>query len=483
MPVFVVAFVALMVANLWRLHALPFWDEATGMWFSASALEEMGGDLPRLLSQPGYLDGGPNTHSLTPVTWFTAAILRVAGTSAIPSLHVIHIAIAAVAATALFRFAGRVLPRKLAAVTTVAAFSVPLVFAQTGYMYLEIPSLAAAALALRARQEHREATAAGWAAVAAWVKMSGIAVAAGLVIHSVLVGDRSRRDAIRCARTAIPAIAVVLIPMAVEASGSRFSIEAAGVAFRTSLRAAGYVPDVALLLVAGLIVPLFLRAPGGDGTHSSVRLIWSYTVAVVFVTASVAPFQYVYLPRYYTAVVPLVVVMLVIVLWQHSGVRSAAIGATVIASIGLVNLGGWLYPTLPPNAPWMLERSLEYYPRMRLDVAVADYVATLPPGVVKLISFNEVPLYLHPNLGYVDEPIANTIESPPGWRADGFRESLDPPDEFYIVHTYAVLGGATLEDLWHDLESDAGYTTDVTTFTNGEHTSHVIHVVRVPAEG
>ena len=57
---------------------------------AAITLEEHSFDYGYLLAQPGYSDGGPNVHSLAPITLVTALTIRIIGDgpNLFPVLHI-----------------------------------------------------------------------------------------------------------------------------------------------------------------------------------------------------------------------------------------------------------------------------------------------------------------------------------------------------------------------------------------------------------
>ena len=75
----------------------PVWDAAFGLFPAAAELANNGFNLPNLLQQPTYQNGGPNCHAESLVTWITAAVLWAAGQGprAFSILHVLHFSTAA----------------------------------------------------------------------------------------------------------------------------------------------------------------------------------------------------------------------------------------------------------------------------------------------------------------------------------------------------------------------------------------------------
>ena len=109
------AALALILGVKWHtLLQPPVWDTAMGLFPAALTLSANGFDLLELLAMPGYVEGGPNTHSTSLVTLITALVLRVTGGGGPTSfvvLHLIHFSVAAYALVVLFKFSKPVFGR------------------------------------------------------------------------------------------------------------------------------------------------------------------------------------------------------------------------------------------------------------------------------------------------------------------------------------------------------------------------------------
>ncbi len=102
-----VTFLLILVLKWDTLTRPPVWDTAMGLFPAAITLADNGFDVVELLGMPDYFEGGPNTHSTSPVTLVTAVVLKMSGGGerAFVILHLLHFVMAALALVLLFRLA------------------------------------------------------------------------------------------------------------------------------------------------------------------------------------------------------------------------------------------------------------------------------------------------------------------------------------------------------------------------------------------
>ena len=192
----------------------PVWDQAMGLFPAALTLSANGLDLLELLAMPGYMDGGPNTHSTSLVTLVTALVLRVTGeggATSLVALHLLHFSVAAYALTVLFRFSRPVLGRVATPLFCLAALLFPIFSTQVGYLYLEVPLFLCAVSALHAWTNQRFWPAVLWATAALGVKETGIIVSGTLVIATLLENREARLKLKRMALILAPPALLVAI--------------------------------------------------------------------------------------------------------------------------------------------------------------------------------------------------------------------------------------------------------------------------------
>lgn len=192
---FLAALTLIFGVKWYALFQPPVWDTAMGLFPAALTLSANGFDLLELLAMPEYLDGGPNTHSMSLVTLITAVVLRVTGGGGPASfvmLHLLHFSVAAYALVVLYRFSKPVFGRVTTPLFCLAVLLFPIFSTQVGYLYVEMPLFLCAVSALHAWTDRRFWPAVLWATAALALKETGIIVPATLVI-ATLVEDRGAR--------------------------------------------------------------------------------------------------------------------------------------------------------------------------------------------------------------------------------------------------------------------------------------------------
>lgn len=470
----VLALVVLASANSFRLDEPPWWDAAAGMFYAADTLAATGFDLPALLAEPTYSEGGPNTHALSPITWLTGVVLGLFGASpGIEILHWLHFGIAAFAALKLFAIARRFLPRWTSILCVVAAIATPLVFVQTGYTYLEIPTLAACLAALDAWLGGRWIPASLWSGLAVAIKPSGIAVAAVLFLDAIL----QRQNWRRALAMLLPGLAILVGKLALEgSSGVGFDPAWIGLSIRsTAFVLRSIVPDVGLLLLLTVTILAVSYARTRSSPERTETLLVVYVLGFFGVSLGLAAFGTGTLVRYYTVLVPLLVLLAAVVVSRFS--HRVAVG--LLASwfvLSIANLEGSLYPDLPASASWELERSLEYRDRLALDLLLAAEAESLPEGSTVIHSFAEEAIYRRPLLGYVTAPVTGSVTA---YRVRPDFEGL--PDRFYLVLAYEDLGGQVVGDLLTEAVKSGGFRVDEREFTSGPFTGRLVEIERIAA--
>ena len=494
----------------------PAWDAAMGLFPAAITLAGNGFDLGALLSMPGFLEGGPDTHSTSLVTWITAFVWAVSSSAdrAIVATHVLHFLIAAIALVTLHRFARPVFGSIGSWLFSLSVLLFPLFSAQVGYMYLELPLFLCAVSALLAWERGRLGRAVVWATAAVLVKETGIIVAAALALASLIErGGRSRRigRALTVATPPTLALLAVLLLGRIGRAGdpSRFlllpSFEFRGVRmwFYFVDRYLLGVPDLALFLVLALVsVALTWRSTiGGLAVRSeddsdlqrrrvlglSALLIASFTVLCYLVLPAVANFAIV-LPRYHVVIAPF---LLLWVGYAAQRVIRRDPRNTTVALFGslcvlfALNTNGRFYPP-DVDASWLgndfalAERSNGY---LRLNEVQRDAVGSLNAavgGAPVYYGLYEHFLFAFPDLGFADHP-------PPKGRSTWFgpidRSILEGPDPgcLYVLFGYFGNGGTRILRFLEEVEARQELSRELV----HEFRSGVYHVdlIRVRPEG
>ena len=135
---FLLALIVIIALKWPTLDQPPVWDTAMGLFPAAITLAGNGFDVVELLGMPTYLEGGPNTHSTSPVTLTTAFVLKVSGGGgrALVILHLLHFAGTAMALVFLFRLARPVFGSLGTFLLCLSVLLHPVFSAQVGFLYI-----------------------------------------------------------------------------------------------------------------------------------------------------------------------------------------------------------------------------------------------------------------------------------------------------------------------------------------------------------
>jgi hypothetical protein len=454
------AFVLVLALNAGNLRQPPVWDTAFSVYSAALELAGNGFDLAALARLPGYHAGGPTMHGSSIVTLATATVLWAVETDAVrlPVLHVLHVLVAAIGLTAFWRLARPALGTALATAVGIVALLQPAFLVQTGRLYLEVPAFTCAMLALSAHARGRTAAALGYAALAAGIKESGIAVAGALALAELLDAGPWRRRLSRAALFAAAAAPGLLLLSYVYTESpfdERYRLSLAAYLDGLRLNAERYLwtaPDVAALLAGFLAIvaarlPRLRRGLAGDEASRSSALAALFglcLVAFFFCVLPVSGRNFQVLTRYYVPVIPVFLFVLA------GAIARRRIAIAAVCALGILfaaNRDGILYPSFTErygNDFSIAERSGEY--RDLLEVqreCVRELVALAETRPV----FYELPVHFlvsRPGLGYVDRPLANghSILTEQPYRAGRLG---DFPDRFVMVRLSPWLGARRID--------------------------------------
>ena len=482
---------AFLLATKWpQLDQPPVWDGSKSVFPAAITLAQSNFDLPHLLQQPSYFDGGPNIHGLSLVTWVTALAYWALGDRPdviLPLLHLLHLAITAWALATLWRIArdGLGSLAALGAVGTVAVF--PLFFVQAGYLYLEMPILAFSAAAIYSWLQGRDRQTAAWATAAAMVKSSGTIVAGALLVSTLATPGDWRRKLRRCALLTAGPLIVAAVHYALHPSSALGvgSLDAT-VAYLLS------VPDLALLLVVFVGASLALRPwrselwetrlrgtklCGRNQGPARVYLICVATfvsfcgfyLALVPLGASVRV-----LPRYYLQLFPFVLIGLLVLLGRRS--RRAVAGVLLVAALFfLANRKGHLYPDRGTTNFAITERSMAYVELMELQDLGLQSLVEAAGEMPVFYGLSESYRLAYPEMGHDHVPPAegHCIYNEAPYLHARLR---DFPPTFFVLYDYPWLGGAEARRVVSEAESDPRYDVEVAQLTVGPFESYLARV-------
>lgn len=478
---------------VWRFEVLdqpPLWDGAMSVAPAAITLAESDYDLPYLLQQPGYQEGGPNVHATSAVTLAQALIILAVGDyqTALPLLHLISFALAGLVAAGVARVVGAFARPLTAYAAGVASVAFPPMIVQASDVYLDLPLAAAVVWSLAFAVEGRLGFAVVASFVAVWVKPMGLI--APLMTASVLILLGRRRAA--------PWLALPLVPLALpllvsDSAGSfdelgrsaaqRF-LDAAGLSF-------GYMrtqPDLLLLLAltAGLGIASIMRdRAAGAAVLGEARNL--RTVSMTATLIGVACFYAVIfanplisrgapaLPRYSVVVVPLLLIALSAAL-SHVTPTAAPAVLVVVGAGFLLNAYGVMYP-FAGNTFALSERSLAYEDHLRSQQDGLDRIGDLGKRIPVFYD-----LFAHYRFAFLD---IGWAEEAPGAGTSAYLEprldevALDAlPDRFAMLLEAAWLGGAELDRIWQLAQDDPSRAVDVEEYRSGPYVNYVVTVSR-----
>jgi hypothetical protein len=458
-----------------------------GLFPAAITLVENDFDLGHLLRQPGYESGGPNVHSISLVTWFTAGVMAVVGDGPLlfPALHLIHFALAAVAMVAVHRFALLLLSPLPAALTAASVLLFPLVRTQTGFMYLEIPLLAVTVLSLLAWTTGKPYRAALWAVVAVLVKPTGVIVAGALLFASF--SERPWRGGHPLRDGALFAGLAVILGTFVLLTGGAMEAGSIGDHFRLM---AGYlvnVPDLLLLFLAFVASSLAALFKKTHGTPSGRRAAISMLAVMISFLGffSVLPLfgGFPVIPRYYVQIAPFMLVSLFATLESRAGPSKTTAWLVGLLVYFLVNSNGRLYLNQDLNNFSLQERSGGYVGLLELHLKGIRELEGL--GAVGPVFYAQPVHYrLHyPQMGYAAGPLPNGYCI---FHEEPYRQGdlSDFPSDFHLLYEHPWLGGEIIRGVREQADANGDWEVESYPIVSGGFQSELIHIRRlVDGEG
>lgn len=450
MTVFMLVFVAYMVAKWDWLESPPYWDAAFGVWTEASFLADTNFNYFRLRFQEAHAtSGGAYAYLISVIPTILAALMKLGATT--PDLllgyHLFNLACASAVVTMVWWVAAPRMGSFFAALVAGLLAVTPVFTAQAEQASLEMPLVAAALAAFLSASRRGDRSAAALATLAFFIKPTGLLVTLTLLCwrltERLLLGRspvaarnrRRRREIIHYGSCVAAQVAVLL------ASG--IMADRVDPANRDS--AAGlfalwfWCPDVvviAIIVVMGWsflllgtlarVRPRSARSRIRTGLAAALRAepLVFLTICLLFLDLLAAKGTVV-LPRYLLVAMPLVYLALGILLIEKLSLTAVIPAAVLVAAIGFQianSHGRFLTPIEKALSPAyartgaLLERSLEYRSDHLTHQAVAKaIVAEAESGPI--FAGHPFAYYLAlPRLGYVEKAV-------PGYALNAFSES------------------------------------------------------------
>jgi hypothetical protein len=469
--VFAACFAAVFVLNVSLIAMPPVWD-AVAVFAPAIFLYENGFDLPTLLTSPGYLDGGPNIHSLSVVTFITLGAIALSGGEPsvyLPALHLLNFGLAAVAVAGTFALARHLVGKWTAGLIALALLLFPLFLVQTGMLYVEVAGAAFVVTAMIAFAHRRFVWMAVLVAVACLVKSFGIALVIGLSV--LLLCDPAmpiRRRLVWVAALTAPAAVVESARWVATPTNTEPNTLAEHI--RRMIEALLLVPDllifVALSILAAAAFGTRAVRTGPrvalEGLEQRIEAACLLLPVVMFGLVTAAPVSGAFLlplPRYYVWVLAPMLIGVVAAAARHAGPRPATIALAVVALFLALNREGAFYPDPGEKAVSfsVAERSLAYLDFYEIQRDGVEGVVELTGGQPVFVTRAEYYYLSSPRMGWVDRDVPNVyfILQPPF--EDG--RLSDYPAEFFALRSASNYyhGKRVIKELLKDAAGDPGW--------------------------
>lgn len=450
-------FVIILLAKAGSLFEPPVWDAAMGVFPPAIFLHESGFDIRELLQQGNWWQGGPNVHSLSLFTWFLAAVMSLTN-SATMTFAIVHVVTYGLVAYALVLFSRAL---KLDGITAPAILSgtclllfLPLVLVQVGYLYTETWVMAFSIGAWAHWREGRVGIAVAIGAVALFIKLTGIAIAAcvgAALVLSLLRAPRSRARWILVPVLPLALLGVRALPKWLGAAPvpgpSWGDPDFLG---RALIERLGAIPDITLLLALGMFSSLAYAAlrlrPGAEPFELRTpdpavggRLI-CLAVPFVFAAGMLASIfsQILFLPRYLVPAIPFSIAAILILAHTVGRDRLVTIGLTAFSCLALLNFDGRFYS--PEFGTFsVVERSHAYKKFHQVQMELIDAIERAPERLPVYVSKELDYMLSHPMMGYVDRKMPQVRAL---YAADTRGRSIDEyPPEFLLAYSNPRHGG------------------------------------------
>jgi hypothetical protein len=468
-----------------------------GLFPVAIYLAESGFDIASLLAEQGFSFGGPNTHSLSPVTWLTAGVLAIGLPAPLRVLHGIHFAIGAIAAVGVYRLAGQFVDNRVASAVAVATFLYPSVAAQLGYVYLEVPLMAAAVWCIFFVVTKRRRWALSLACLAVAIKPTGLFVVPSLLTLESEVEGKNRSCLMFRATLLVPPIAVASLMLLASPAVQPLHSTTPDL-MRDNWRYLSAQWDLVaiwvtfvVLLVRDLIMDRVRNGhEWGLGDNDDVRrsphaavLLPPVAFVLLFMCLPIFGLMFQLLSRYYVVVLPFLLLAIAISVQSLFSRRASLIALGVLVAVSIVNHRGGLYPNNDQFDFPRIERSTAYRDLLRIQQESLSFVETRFSDTTPVIfGLPQHYMTVYPGMGYVRERWFN-----------GRSVWLDPelargdiecyPQHFVLIVDYGALGGGALYRVWAQAQADSSAAVRVTTFVSNQFEGYVVDIRRGSQQG
>lgn len=459
----------------WTLDMPANWDESWAVLPGAIELRDNGFNIPAMLDAGGYNQYGPATHGASPVTWLAGLVFTfVPADQALRALHFVHFLIGGLALAEIYRFVRGVWGSAASVVFAASMALVPVISAQLGAVYLELPLLAAAALAANAFIREKYWWAAGWAALATAVKPTGIYVAMAIAL-ALFLGRKSWKSLLRGALYGAPSIAIALWHL-LEITSDLEQVRTPLGSITSSIGTAASMPEFSLPLILSVLAFLAIRR--GVSPELRVRLSIGIAMEVAFVTMFViVPLVGLndrLLPRYVVGVLPFAAFVAIASLRRVFGSRLTVVFSALMVVLMALNTNGALSTRRDVNNVVLQERTNAYADLLLLQRELLT-IGLERPEPVMVTAANYWFRAQYPELGYVD--------TTPSKLVDLGNAAFDPDDAATYPESFIVFNSEDYENRTSQfverIEDDPQFETNTIERTRGRYTLELLIVRRV----
>jgi hypothetical protein len=476
-------FFFLIFALKWPFFSVsPVWDEAFSIFPAADFLVTHGFDYSLLLSQPNYHDGGPIAHALSLLTLVTAIVLKITGGGmwAWVILHVLQWVMAAAIGTMLTRIYSNLFDVIPAFLLAIATLVYPLMLAQLGGMYLEVPLLFFSILAFYHYQSGRIWLVSLFLIGACMTKGSGV-IAIGTLALLALCDQKKPfwKRFVDSLILVLPAIAIVLALSVITTNGLSFSNTYENILkilFYRNLTVyqmyVSFIPELIFIVASALMISilfLFRRIYQQikTGLDESDVVIYNYLFIINFSVFHFIVYAYMqtsdshFLSRYFFYVIPSMFFIIYYPIDRILIKNNIKIILLLIAvGVCLINRSGMFYPPIPFSSIAIAERSEEYIDGYKVQ---KDYIGMIEKDVPENIPvFVNLPDYFltHYSVSdYVRKPLPNVHFI--GHVIYSAGKNFSFPDHFVLVYHYPWLGGQYIKKIVHELSGNKEFSVKV----------------------
>jgi hypothetical protein len=452
----VAGIVLVLVVMRWGTFTTPpAWDAAMSVWPAAIEISS-DWDLGRVLALPTYVQGGPNTHTLSLVTLAGALSITFLGPEATYALfHAIGIALAA-GMGALVGYLLRLLNHQSLAPWGAAATALfPLVMSQTAYLYTELPS--AFLVVLAAVMFARDRRGLAFMSLLSAVLVKALAVTA--VPAMMFFAWRRRRQIGSLVWPALSVLGVVPALLVPQSNAALDFWERLRVATDLSWEYFSRSPELIVLFAAvPVVAALVFRRAGASKDEwlwLAVFTIFIGTFGSFFALNGVLTAGFFFLPRYALYLVPfaMLVTFFVIARLRGRSIRTVVVTALLWLLV-LGARGPFAWGGDSPVHP-LAERSLAFVERVNEQVAGLARLAELSLQMPVVYDHQAHYGYMYRDLGHFDGALQDGIAV---YLARDWGENMSQlPDRFAMLVAFPMLGGERMRFVEMKVAADPSY--------------------------